>query len=408
MAPYNIASSLFGSRRPPDLPPLGISGTPAAEATARDLVNGLTGAGDGHSANGITDAGEIPASETSASANRTALEPTSLAYELEIQRITFNQPRWLTSDSLLRDEGVHFGMGLRGVGGADEPAVQRKLDAIAEWYGLRGRVFERRIAQINAELDDIATDTAILSEEIEADYASADADEARLRQERTAQLATTEPGLVTRRTVQTVGLTLAALVQGALVFWYLAPSYTPAVTALLTATVWLLGNAGTRPRMSYYLTDRLPSARARWKQLLEDIGLPAVATLILLALGHEAHARLVSAAIAPAVYFGFAFVGRGAFRELAALPELYAARRRDRQLLKLGQPTRSPRHDERETKRRASVAELEQRGVELREERRIHELRVVSNAGESQRKRDLFLSEFHLALATPSFVDTEF
>ena len=338
---------------------------------------------------------------------RTILGLATLDYELEIQRITFNRPRWLTSDTLLREEGVSFGMGLRGTAGLTDEAVQKKLATIADWFRLRALVFQKRVEQIDDELGRLSASQLLLSSEGEYAQLKATTEAMEHREAVRVLIAQSQPGMLARRTLQTVGLCIATLVQATLIYWYLSGSYEQLVTLLLTASVWLLGNASTRPRMSYFLTDKNPNSRALWKQQLEDIGLPAAATLITLAIGYATHPWITTLALAPAIYAGFAFIGRGAFRELAALPELYGERRRGRKLLKHSEEVSTTSESHYLDLRQRTTNDFATDFSKLRNERHMLELRIVSIQQELVRKQNLFLSEFHLAIATPSFVDAD-
>ena len=316
------------------------------------------------------------------------------AAELELQRITFNRPKWITSDAQLRDEGVSYGMGLRGEAGLTPEAVQRKLAAIAGWYAVRERVVATRIRQLDERIAEIAP---------ELERAADDE-----REHREALAAVTPVAFAPKATLRqvglrAVGLTASVLTFGTFLTWWFAAAYVTATAVLMAAVVVLLAVAGTAPTYTVLLTDEAEPARRTWKRLVEQLGLPLIGTLILVAMSYETWAPFPLAAAALATLFVGAFLGRAAAREYLRLPGLLDEQRRARHDARLGEETRARHRDGADAALLRRRSELPTRRDRLRDDREALELRLESIRAESERKQALFLSEYYLTLDNPGF-----
>ena len=372
---------------------MAVSAPPPATTKAVPVDPAVT---DGQSSS--TSAVDQLASDESGSGEEALANPVapelSTAAELELQRITYNRPKWITSDALLRDEGVSYGMGLRGAGGLSPTAIEQKLKAIDGWYKVRERVVARRIEQLDERLGKIADQ---------------EAESLRLEEEHRAALAAVpearglEANPYGQVVLKSVGLGITSLVFGAFLEWWFSAAYATGVAVLVAAAVWLVGQVGTAPSSTYLLTDVGEPDRATWKKLLEEVGFPVVATVLFAVLSYGTLATGLVFATALVCLFVFAYVGRGASRELLRLPQLASVRRNQRQQNKDLSKERERLAELMNGARNKRTMELPAQQTALLNDREALELRLVSIQAESERKQALFLSEYYLTAENPSF-----
>ena len=321
-----------------------------------------------------------------------------VAFEVEQQRIVFNRPQWITNDSLLRDEGVAFAMGHRGSGGTDPQAVAKKLDAIHGWYQVRATVVERRVEQLDQLLDDLDLERARLL---------ATAKDARAESRELLDPEAERDGEFGRVVLRAAGLIAVALTFGALLVWWFAQGRDLGEATLLALGVWMIGNASVAPATTYLLTDEPELRRARWKQLVEEFGFPVAGGVLVLCFSYGSQPWPVTIGFALSATLLFAFVGRAALREVLRLP----AQRALRKSLSAKQQTVDAERARLEAAAATAEQEVQSRlspKLEtLRADKHALGLRQASIAAESYRKQALFLSEYHLTLATPSFGTVE-
>ena len=306
--------------------------------------------------------------------------------ERDVMAVTYNRPRWITQDSLLRDEGVYYGMGL-----GDDPdaaaLVDEKLQTIRDWYEVRAAVVRRREEQLEDLRDRAARKVQTLEErraETEARRDEAEASYHPRADHLRARLMTAVP---------LVGTTVLHL---GLVLWFLWATDWPRVFVVLVgAALWAAGHAASEPVATFLLVNTSDERRTRWKQLSEEWGLPVAASVALALLGYGAQGPLMTAAVTLVSAPLFALVGRAVMRVLLGTPDDKRHRRRvdhDRHLATVA----LARHERDLRDLRTEIERERAAETQLRHDSDALQLRLLAIERERDRKVNLFLSEFRL------------
>lgn len=307
--------------------------------------------------------------------------------EREVMAVTYNRPRWITQDSLLRDEGVYYGRGLGD--DADAAAlVDEKLGAIRDWYDLRAAVVRRREEQLEDLRDRAARKVQALEERRAEAEGLRDAAEARYHP---------HVDQLRARLLTAVPLAATTVLHLGLVLWFLAGTDgPPALVLLLAAALWTAGHAASEPIATFLLVNTTDERRTRWKQLAEEWGLPVAASLALASLGYASRGPLVTAAVTIVSAPLFALVGRALMRVILGTPDDRRSRRRvahDRHLA----TAETARHTRTLERLGAELERERATETQLRHDSDALQLRLLAIEGERDRKVNLFLSEFRLA-----------
>ena len=208
-----------------------------------------------------------------------------------------NQPErleWIENEEELRDEGVLFGL--------SDSVPDEKTRVIRTYFAQRSAVFEHQLCELHERIGEINLMITYHEER------------AAKTEERLGRPDGSPPGADAReqhllRT--TVGL-LAAVAISVSNFYLVHETFQPLFrqSFYVSLGVFLAGMFNLFGGVSYWYTEPGLSRRPRWKQLLEEVGLPLAAAFFVFVQAIETQSLLRASALFAFVLFVFLFSGK--------------------------------------------------------------------------------------------------
>lgn len=295
---------------------------------------------------------------------------------------------WLKDENLLRDEGVYFGLT------SDEYPTE-KLDTIDSYFEEFISQLERAIALHEAGFSTIDDEVKSIKEAI-------------VENEKNLKDAVAEyvlaPNDFWRIVAGLAGYSLIMLFNFWLIFELFGASW--AFPVMVTLGVYLFGLLTSFSRQSWLLSFKKEAAPVSWKVVLEELGIPLVASLMLIVWAFDQLPVWQLIAFFLFSVFFFLFVGKGFLTSIQQISTEYKISAENRQ--------QNAYRREKVRELKAEIAKLKGLLDRLREDRiqlarskfdRSLELENLRKKKETV--KNYFLSEYKLARESKKYIEIE-
>lgn len=289
--------------------------------------------------------------------------------------------QWILNEDLLRDEGVMYGL--------TDGDAREKLQTIELFYLQKAKNLLLHAEQISTEIQKVAHELESTQIQIEQEQATLQSLEESTDNRKTGFL---------RQTINLASYTAAVLLTFWLMYSWLEPHLEYPV--LITVGVYIFGSLNLfTPGSFLFATEAAhqeENPRERWKLLLEELFVPFVAVLFVIAWGYNGQEPQEATALGLLLYALFLFSGKGLLTTIGKWTSAYQALRNKRALRLLV--------EQRITEQKELISELNQKLENLRN--RLSELQDKKNglekkAGDfketAETRKAYFMSEFALA-----------